>query len=136
MPSTVFERIPEWFVIKYDDELCAWGRNFQKIGDVKHIVLREGVFSDESPNPEVGPVLRRVALRAKVTRAGSTIIDGQPRKVAIEVTVTPDTEEDERKIRNHCQKMVALGVDPRKPLTERPRAGIPFMPDRYDAGGK
>lgn len=131
MARTVFERIPEYFVIKYDAELMAWGRNFAKIGAVKHIVLSEGVFSDVSPDPGVGPVLRRVALRATVTRSGTTMIDGLPRKVAVEITVTPETEEDERMIRNHCQKLVALGVDPRRPLTELPRAGVPFMPDRY-----
>jgi hypothetical protein len=131
MARTVFERIPEYFVIKYDAELMAWGRNFAKIGVVKHIVLSEGVFSDVSPDPGVGPVLRRVALRARETRSGTTMIDGLLRKVAVEVTVTPETEEDEMKIRNHCQKLVALGVDPRRPLTELPRAGVPFMPDRY-----
>lgn len=129
---TVFERIPEYFIVAYDDELTAWGRNFQKIGEVKHVVLREGVFADASPNVELGPVLLRVALRAKVTRSGTTIMEGVARKVAIEVTVCPDTEDDERKIRDHCQKMVALGVDPRKRLTELPRAGLPFMPDRYN----
>jgi hypothetical protein len=131
MASTVFERIPEFFVVKYDAELCAWGRNFQKIGEVKHVVLEEGVFADASPNTELGPVLLRVALRARVTRSGATWVDGAMRKVAIEVTVTPDTEEDERLIRNHCQKLVALGVDPRKKLNELPRAGLPFMPNRY-----
>jgi hypothetical protein len=132
MARTVFERIPEYFVIKYDAELCAWGRNFAKIGEVKHIILSEGVFSDASPNPEVGPVLRRVALKATVTRSGTTIIDGVARRVAIEITVTPETEDDERLIRDHCQKLVALGVNPRGVLTELPRAGVPFMPDRYN----
>jgi hypothetical protein len=131
MASTIFERIPEYFVIAYDDELVAWGRNFSKIGPVKHFVLREGVFGDVSPNPEMGPVTRRVALRAVVTRSGHTIVDGEPRKVAIEITVRPATEEDERLIRNHCQKMVRLGIDPRKRLVEPARAGVPFLPDRY-----
>lgn len=32
---TVFERIPDYFVERYDFEISAWGRAFQKIGPVK-----------------------------------------------------------------------------------------------------
>lgn len=131
MARTVFERIPEYFVVKYDGELCAWGRNLQKIGPVKSFILREGVFSDASPDPEMGPVMIQVKLRMRVTRSGTTMIDGRSREVATEITVCPESDADEQKIRNHCQKMERLKVNPRGVLTELPRAGVPFLPDSY-----
>lgn len=131
MARTVFERIPEYFVIKYDTELCAWGRNLRKIGPVKSFVLREGRFSDMSPDPEMGPVLIQVKLEMRVTRSGRTMVDGVSREVAIEITVFPHSDLDEEKIRRHCEKMERLKVNPRGVLIEPARAGIPFLPERY-----
>lgn len=113
---TVFDRIPDFFVERYDEELQAWGRNFGKIGPVKAIVLKEGPFADVSPDPEVGPVLIQVKLIAKMERA------------AERVTVAPLGEHDEEQIRKHCEKLVRRGVHPRQFWKEEPRAWLPFMP--------
>lgn len=113
---TVFERVPDWFIEKYDAEICAWAQNFQKIGPVKSIVLREGRLSDSSPDPEQGPVLLQVRLIAKMERRHDR------------VTIAPADEQSERLIANHCQKMARLGVSPRLILKEPARPWLPFMP--------
>ena len=118
-PVTVFERIPDFFVERYDDEIVAWGANFSKIGPIKHIVLREGYFSDLSPNPEQGAVLLRVALVAEVSSRRDKIV------------VRPLDEQSEALIARHCEKLMRLGVHPRAVLKEPLRAGIPMLPDRY-----
>lgn len=113
---TVFEKIPDYFVERYDDELCAWGRNFGKIGPVKSIMLREGVFSDSSPDPEQGAklmVVRLMALMEKFQRR---------------VTVMPYSDADEMLIAKHCEKMQRLKVHPRQRLREPARPWLPFMP--------
>lgn len=127
-PVTIFEYrngrpMPDWFVVKYDDELSAWGANFLKIGPIKTIVLREGYLSDLSPDPEQGAVLLGVKLYAEVSARRDR------------VTVRPLSEQDEALIARHCEKMERAGVDPRAVLREPARAGIPFMPDHVKPGG-
>jgi hypothetical protein len=114
---TVFERIPEYFIVRYDSELQAWGANFAKIGVTKGIVLKEGGLSDMSPDPENGPVLLQVKLLAQVE------------KWRDRVTVTPLTEADEMLIRKHCEKMIRAGVAPNKFSKEPERMWIPAMPE-------
>lgn len=113
---TVFERVPDFFVERYDEELQAWGRNFGKIGPVKSVVLKEGVFSDVSPDPEHGAVLIQVKLIAKMERLRER------------VTVSPLTERDEAMIRQHCEKLQKLGIHPRQFSKEPARPWIPFLP--------
>lgn len=113
---TVFERIPDFFVERYNEELEAWGRNFGKIGPVKSIVLKEGAFADLSPDPEHGAVLIQVRLMARMER-----LRGR-------VTVTPYEDADEAKIRRHCEKLQRLGVHPRQFSKEPERPWLPFMP--------
>jgi hypothetical protein len=120
-PVTVFEYrngkpMPEFFIERYDDEMQAWGANFQKIGPIKHFVLREGYFADLSPNPENGAVLYRVALIAEVSSACD------------KVTVRPLDEQSEAQIARHCEKMQRLGVPARAVLKEPERPGIPILP--------
>ena len=98
--DTFYERLPEFFCLRYDEELQRWGREFAEIGPVKGIVLKEGPFADPSPNPELGPVLIQVKLLAQMHERG--------------VTVSPLTERDEEMIRRHCEKLVRLGVHPRQ----------------------
>lgn len=114
---TVFDRIPDWFVERYDSEICAWAANFSKIGPIKHIVLREGHLSDSSPDPEQGPVLLRVGLIAKMERLRDR------------VTIAPADEQSEMLIAKHCEKMQRLKVHPRMVLKEPPRPGLPFLPN-------
>lgn len=113
---TVFERVPDWFVERYDDEICAWARNFSKIGPVKAIVLREGHLADVSPDPEQGAVLLQVKLIAKM--------ECQHERV----TIAPADEQSERLIALHCEKMQRHKVSPRAVLKEPPRPWLPFMP--------
>lgn len=113
---TVFERIPDFFVERYDEELQAWGRNFAKVGPIKAIIIKEGPFSDLSPDPEQGAVLIQVKLLAQMERTRGR------------VTVAPLTEEDEAKIRRHCEKMARLNIHPRKFWKEPERPWLPFMP--------
>lgn len=115
--ETHYERLPEFFCIRYDEELQRWGRGFREIGPVKGIVLKEGPFAEASPNPEVGPVLIQVRLLARMS--------GPP---ADRVTVEPLTERDEEQIRKHCEKLVRLGVGPRQFWKEAPRLWVPGMP--------
>lgn len=120
-PVTIFEYrngrpMPDWFIERYDDEMQAWGRNFSKIGPIKHFILREGYFADLSPNPENGAVLYRVALIAEISSR------------ADKVTVRPLDEQSEAHIARHCEKMMALGVPARAVLKEPPRPGIPILP--------
>lgn len=113
---TVFDRIPDYFVERYNDELVAWGKNFAKIGPVKAIVLREGFLAAMSPNEEQGAELLQVRLFARHER-----LKGR-------MTVEPYTELDERLIANHCEKMQRAKVHPRHRLIEPARPWLPFMP--------
>lgn len=118
--SAVFEKIPDYFVERYADELGAWGKNLKKIGLTKHIVLNEGALSDLSPNEELGAVLIRVTLKAEIERLQND---------QLRLVITPADERDERMIRVHCEKMIRNGIPSRVQLVEPERAGIPFMPD-------
>lgn len=113
---TVFERIPDFFIERYDEELQAWGRNFGKIGPVKSVVLKEGPFADLSPDPEQGAVLLGVKLVAKMERLRDR------------VTVAPLGERDEAVIARHCEKMRRLNIHPRRFWKEPERPWLPFMP--------
>lgn len=113
---TVFEKIPDYFAERYNDEIEAWGRNFGKIGPVKAVVLKEGPFADLSPNPEQGAVLIQVRLIAKMER------------IAGRVTVSPLGERDQEMIAKHCEKMERLNIHPRKFWKEPERPWLPFMP--------
>ena len=114
---TVFERIPDYFVERYMEEIEAWAANFSKIGPVKSIVLKEGHFADSSPNPEQGAVLLGVKLIAKME------------KWADKVTISPHSEQDEEVIQKHCRKMQGLGVKSRLFFKEPIRPGLPFLPN-------
>ena len=113
--NTAFE-LPDYFVDRYDEELKAWGENFQKIGPVKSIVLKEGMWAAPSPDPEQGAILIGVKLIAKISTQTKS------------VTISPYTEEDERKIRQHCERMQRDGVPARLFTKEPPRPWLPFMP--------
>jgi hypothetical protein len=118
---TEFHGIPDFFIERYNEEMEAWGANFQKIGAVKSFVLKEGHWAEPSPDPEQGPTLIQVKLRATVVRNGFST---ERAKVIVE----PDTEEDDQKIRRHCERMQGLGVPSRLFTPEPPRPWLPFMP--------
>ena len=113
---TVFDRIPDFFIERYNEEICAWAANFSKIGPVKTIVLKEGPFSDLSPAEDQGAVLLGVRLIARMERLRDR------------VTVRPAGERDEAIIARHVRKLMALGIGPRMFWKEPPRPGLPFMP--------
>lgn len=141
MTKVIFERLPDYFIRAHAEEIGEWGRNMGAINrqnaaeglppNTKRVILREGYFADVSPNPEMGPVIRRVTLRCEVRRSGMTLRNGLPVNVAIEIAIFPHGDADEAMIRNHCQKMVGLGVSPEKRLVAPPAAGIPFLPDNF-----
>lgn len=112
--------LPEYFVDRYSLELRAWGQNLKKIGLVKTIVLREGVLSDLSPDPEIGAVLLGVKLKAEIERLSGDVL---------QLRIGPLTEQDERTIANHVQKMTEIGIKPRANLVEPPRPGMPAFPN-------
>src|SRR5271157_625267 len=99
--------------------------------NTKRIILREGYFGDISQDEEMGPVIRRVTLRAKVLATAWQMVGGKLAQVATEIRIMPHTPEDERLIARHCEKMDRLGVDPVKRLIAPPAAGIPFLPDNF-----
>lgn len=108
------DRIPDYFMERYDFEIAAWANNFDKIGPIKSIVLREGPFSDPSPDEEMGPVLLQVRLLARMSRKG--------------VEIEPFTKQDEMLIARHCEKMRRLKVPARAHFKEPERPWLPFMP--------
>lgn len=108
------DRIPDYFLERYDTEIAAWAANFEKIGPTKSFVLREGYLSDLSPDPEHGAVLIQVKLIARMSRKG--------------VEISPLTVRDETLIALHCEKMQKAGVAARAVMKEPPRPGLPFMP--------
>lgn len=118
--SAVFEKIPDYFVERYAEELGLWGKNLKKIGLTKHIVLNEGALSDLSPNEELGAVLIRVTLKAEIERLQND---------RLRLVISPADERDERMIAVHCEKMVRNGIPSRVQLVEPERPGVPFMPD-------
>jgi hypothetical protein len=107
--------VPDYFVARYFLELVAWAKNFQKIGVIKSIVLREGHYSEVSPDEEQGAELIVVKLMAK---RGRELVEAAPYR-----------ERDKRNIANHCQKLMDLGIPPGAQLIEPPRPWLPFMPD-------
>jgi hypothetical protein len=120
-PVTIFEYVngrpmPDYFVQRYEDEISAWGANFSKVGPIKTIVLREGRFSEMSPNPEQGAVLLAVRLLAEISSRKDRVV------------VRPLGEEDEALIARHCEKMERCGVLAKDVLFEPARPGIPFLP--------
>ena len=118
--------LPEYFVHRYGLELREWGRNFARIGPVKTIVLREGTLSDMSPAEDQGAVLRGVKLKAKIERLKND---------EMLIVISPDSEQDERIVRNHVQKMTQAGISAIASLVEPPRPGMPFMPNIAGAKG-
>lgn len=117
--SAVFEGIPDYFVERYAEELGLWGKNLGKIGLEKHIVLNEGALSDLSPDEEMGAVLIRVTLKAKVERLAQD---------RLRLVISPCDERDERMIALHCEKMQRAGIPASVALVEPERPGMPFMP--------
>lgn len=108
------DRIPDYFLERYDDEIAAWAQNFAKVGPIKSFVLKEGHFADPSPDEEQGAQLIAVRLLARMSRKG--------------VEIEPLTKRDEELIAKHCLKMQRLGVPARAILKEPPRPWLPFMP--------
>ena len=113
--------VPDYFVARYFLELVAWAKNFQKIGVIKSIVLREGAYAEPSPDEEQGRELIQVKLIAK---RGRDLVEAAPYR-----------ERDRRNIANHCQKMIDLGIAPQTQLVEPPRPGVPFMPTLGKSNG-
>lgn len=113
--------VPDYFVQRYQDELRAWAANLKQIGLTKHIILREGVFSDMSPDEELGAQLIQVELKAKIER-----IDNDE----LRIVVSASDDEHERRIKKHCEKLQRKKIPAGMVLVEPPRAGVPFMPDR------
>jgi hypothetical protein len=121
MARWVFDgTVPEYFQLRYQDELRAWAHNLKKIGLVKHIILREGNQSDLSPDPDLGAVLIQVELKARFERS---------RGDEIEIVVSAADEEQQRRIFKHCEKLQGAGIPPGMVLVEPERPGMPFMPD-------
>lgn len=109
-----FDRIPDYFLERYDREIAAWAENFVKIGPVKSFVLREGHLAAPSPNPEQGAELIQVKLIARLSRKGVEISPLEPR--------------DETLIALHCEKMERGGLGSKQYTPEPERPWIPFMP--------
>lgn len=121
MARWVFDgTVPDYFVHRYQTELRLWAVNFAKIGTRKHIVLREGNLSDLSPNEELGAVLLRVALTAKIERRSGD---------DFEICVSAASEQDEMLIRRHCEKLQGAGIPAGMVLIEPERPGIPILPN-------
>ena len=107
--QTVFDRLPEYFIVRYDSDLMDWAKRFKEIGPVKMVILREGVFTDPSPDPTLGPQMLAVRLLARMEKGRG------------KVHVAPLSDQDEALIRRHCEKMVMLGIKPTAQLIEPER---------------
>lgn len=120
MARWVFDKtVPDYFVHRYATELRLWAANFKKIGPRKRIVLREGVLSDLSPNPEQGAVLMGVTLVAKIDRRQGD---------DLEICASAADEQSTMLIRKHCEKMQRNKIPAGMVLVEPPRPGIPILP--------
>lgn len=108
------DRIPDFFMERYDSEVAAWANNFDRIGPVKSFILKEGHLAASSPDPEQGAELIQVKLIAKVSRKG--------------VEITPYTKRDETLIALHCEKLARAGLRSKQFTPEPVRPGLPFMP--------
>lgn len=113
--------VPDYFVHRYQTELRAWAANLKKVGLEKHIVLREGVFSDPSPDEEQGAQLIQVKLKAKIER-----MQGDE----LQIVVSAADEEQEWLIRRHCEKLERQKVPAGMVLIEPERPFLPFVPDK------
>lgn len=111
-----FDRIPVFFMERYDREIAAWAENFQRIGPVKSFFLREGYLADLSPDPEQGAVMIVVKLIAKLSRRG--------------VEISPLHPRDETLIALHCEKLQRAGLPSNAVLQEPARPWLPFMPSK------
>ncbi len=109
------DRIPEFFMVRYGDEVRAWAENFAKIGPVKSFILKEGHLAAPSPDPEQGAELIQVKLQAKMSRKG--------------VEITPYTPRDQTLIWLHCEKLQRAGLAANQFTPEPPRPGLPFLPN-------
>src|SRR5580658_1039507 len=120
MARITFEGLPERFLVSHwhgENGLASWlpprcmravNQSNHREGlpaNTKRIILREGYFGDVSPNEEMGPVIRRVTLRAKVLSTAWQLVGGALRRVATEIRIMPHTREDERLIARHCEEM-------------------------------
>ena len=121
MARWVFDgTLPEYFVLRYQAELREWARNFKKIGTIKHIMLREGSLADLSPDEMLGAELVQVTLKCKIERV---------RGDEIELVASALDEEQERRIRKHCEKMQRNKIPAGAVLVEPERPFVPFMPN-------
>lgn len=111
--------VPDYFVHRYATELRLWAANFKKIGFKKRIVLREGALSDLSQNEEQGAVLIGVDLIAKIDRRQGD---------DLEICVSAADQENEMRMRKHCEKMQRNKIPAGMVLVEPPRLGIPILP--------
>jgi hypothetical protein len=111
--------VPDYFVERYQDELRAWANNLVKVGREKHIVLREGVLADLSPDEEMGAQLIRVTLVCKIERVEND---------EVRIVVSAADDEQEWLIARHCEKMRGANVPARMVLVEPERPFMPFMP--------
>lgn len=112
------DRIPDFFMERYDREIAAWANNFERIGPVKSFILREGHLASVSPDPEQGAELIQVKLIARMSRKG--------------VEITPYTRRDETLIALHCEKLQRAGLGSKQFTAEPVRPGLPFMPTIHD----
>ena len=112
------DRIPDFFLERYDQEIAAWANNFDKIGPVKSFILREGHLANPSPDPEQGAELIQVKLIAKMSRKG--------------VEITPYTQRDQTLIWLHCEKLQRAGLGSKQFTKEPVRPGLPFLPTIHD----
>jgi hypothetical protein len=123
------DRIPDYFMVRYDDEIAAWARMWNDLDmhdndpnqRIKSFILREGYFSKKSPDEEQGRELVQVKLLGRMSRRG--------------VEIEPYRKRDEMMIAAHCRKLQRLGVHPRAVLKEPERPGLPFMPRIGKANG-
>lgn len=93
---TVFEKIPEIFVQRYEPQFEMWAREFQKRGNYAAIVF------DRTPGQPVllgadgKPVWRGAWFEADVDRS---------RPEHIRVVIKPRTGHDEELVERHCREL-------------------------------
>lgn len=120
MARWVFDgTVPEYFVLRYQAEIRAWGANLKKVGTIKSIVLREGSLAEMSPDETLGAELVQVKLKCRAERV---------RGDEIEIVVSALDEEHERRIKKHVEKMERNRIPALVELVEPERPFVPFMP--------
>lgn len=93
---TVFEKIPDIFVQRYDAQFAQWAREFRTRGHYAAIVFDRMPGQGVVLGPDGEPVWRGAWFEAEVDRS---------RPDGVRVVIKPRTEHDVEMVERHCREI-------------------------------